>query len=152
MTTFWCFFLSQAADLASAKEKQQQFLCCIVATGVYPTLCITDACTIGSASSNSKMHIWKLFSLDALNEFLERDPTPGELTYKVPTRHRWDEEMAQRIFESLAWARRRCCGLLACVVAPCCVAPCYSILTAAGSCSPPLLFLSSLERSHRNRQ
>nr|XP_030133177.3 cilia- and flagella-associated protein 65 isoform X5 [Taeniopygia guttata] len=78
---------ARAADLASAKEKQQQFLCCIVATGVYPTLCITDACTIGTASRNSKMHIWKLFSLDTLNEFLERDPTPGELTYKVPTRH-----------------------------------------------------------------
>ncbi|OWK63285.1 Coiled-coil domain-containing protein 108 [Lonchura striata] len=76
-----------AADLASAKEKQQQFLCCIVATGVYPTLCITDACTIGTASSNSRMHIWKLFSLDTLNEFLARDPVPGELTYKVPTRH-----------------------------------------------------------------
>ncbi|NXT10599.1 CFA65 protein, partial [Prunella fulvescens] len=77
---------SRAADLASTKEKQQ-FLCCIVATGVYPNLRITDACMIGIASSNSKMHIWKLFSLDTLNEFLERDPTPGELTYKVPTRH-----------------------------------------------------------------
>ncbi|NXM21691.1 CFA65 protein, partial [Ploceus nigricollis] len=77
----------RAAGLASTKEKPQQFLCCIVATGVYPTLRITDACTTGTASSNSKIHIWKLFSLDTLNEFLERDPTPGELTYKVPTRH-----------------------------------------------------------------
>ncbi|NXQ21900.1 CFA65 protein, partial [Peucedramus taeniatus] len=76
----------RAADHARTKEKQQ-FLCCIIATGVYPTLRITDACTIGITRSNSKMHIWKLFSLDTLNEFLERDPTPGELTYKVPTRH-----------------------------------------------------------------
>ncbi|XP_053803747.1 cilia- and flagella-associated protein 65 isoform X5 [Vidua chalybeata] len=72
----------RAADLASTKE----FLCSIVAIGVYPTLRITDACTTRTASSN-RMHIWKLFSLDTLNEFLERDPTPGELTYKVPTRH-----------------------------------------------------------------
>ncbi|NXE41656.1 CFA65 protein, partial [Ptilorrhoa leucosticta] len=75
-----------AADLASTKEKQQP-LCCIVATGIYPTLRITDATTTGSASSVSKLHIWKLFSLDMLNEYLERDPTPGELTYRVPTRH-----------------------------------------------------------------
>ncbi|NXR74777.1 CFA65 protein, partial [Pycnonotus jocosus] len=76
----------RAADLASTKEEQQP-LCCIVATGVYPMLRIADACTTGVASSVSKLHIWKLFSLDTLNEFLERDPTPGELTYKVPTRH-----------------------------------------------------------------
>ncbi|XP_039553133.1 cilia- and flagella-associated protein 65 isoform X1 [Passer montanus] len=76
----------RAAGLAKSKEKKQ-FLCCIAVTGVYPTLCITDACTIGTARGNSKMHIWKLFSLDTLNEYLERDPTPGELTYKVPTRH-----------------------------------------------------------------
>ncbi|NWU01695.1 CFA65 protein, partial [Urocynchramus pylzowi] len=78
--------IPRAADHASTNEKQQ-FLCCVVATGVYPSLRITDACTTRTASSNSKMHIWKLFSLDTLNEFLERDPTPGELTYKVPTRH-----------------------------------------------------------------
>lgn len=151
MTTFWCFFLPQAADLAGAKEKEE-FLCRIVATGVYPILRITDACTTGTARRNTKMHIWKLFSLDTLNEYLERDPTPGELTYKVPTRHRWDEEMAQWIFESLAWDRQRCCVLLACVVAPCCMAPYFSIPTAAGSCSLPLFCLSSLERSHRNRE
>ncbi|NWZ42293.1 CFA65 protein, partial [Brachypodius atriceps] len=76
----------RAADLASTKEEQQP-LCCIVATGVYPMLRVADACTTGIASSVSKLHIWKLFSLDTLNEFLERDPAPGELTYKVPTRH-----------------------------------------------------------------
>ncbi|NXI80627.1 CFA65 protein, partial [Rhipidura dahli] len=72
-----------AADLASTKEKQQP-LCCVEATGAYPTLRITDATITGSAN---KLHIWKLFSLDTLNEYLEQDPTPGELTYKVPTRH-----------------------------------------------------------------
>ncbi|NXO63631.1 CFA65 protein, partial [Phainopepla nitens] len=77
---------TRAADLPSTKQEQQP-LCCIVATGVYPALRITDACTAGITSSISKLHLWKLFSLDTLNEFLERDPTPGELTYKVPTRH-----------------------------------------------------------------
>ncbi|KAM7049548.1 cilia- and flagella-associated protein 65 isoform 2-T2 [Acridotheres tristis] len=77
---------TRAAGLVSTKEEQQP-LCCIVATGVYPTLRIADACTIGIASSVSKLHLWKLFSLDTLNEFLERDPAPGELTYKFPTRH-----------------------------------------------------------------
>ncbi|NWH37950.1 CFA65 protein, partial [Chloropsis hardwickii] len=76
---------SRAADLAS-KEKQKP-LCCIVATAVYPTLRIADACMTGLASRFSKLYIWKLFSLDTLNEFLAQDPTPGELTYKVPTRH-----------------------------------------------------------------
>ncbi|NWR55549.1 CFA65 protein, partial [Bucorvus abyssinicus] len=74
-----------ATDLASTEE--QQPLCCIVATGVYPTFCITDACSAGSASGISKLHLWRLFSLDTLNEYLERDPTPGELTHRVPTRH-----------------------------------------------------------------
>ncbi|NXW40579.1 CFA65 protein, partial [Nyctiprogne leucopyga] len=75
-----------ATDLASKKEEQQP-LCCITATGIYPTFCITDACSAGSASSISKSHLWRLFSLDTLNEYLEQDPTPRELTYRVPTRH-----------------------------------------------------------------
>ncbi|KAJ7405656.1 cilia and flagella associated protein 65 [Pitangus sulphuratus] len=75
-----------ATDHVSTKEEQQP-LCCIIATGIYPTLCITDACSAGSANNISKLHLWRLFSLDTLNEYLERDPTPGELTYRVPTRH-----------------------------------------------------------------
>ncbi|XP_030310179.1 cilia- and flagella-associated protein 65 [Calypte anna] len=75
-----------ATDLASTKEEQQS-LCCIIASGVYPTLCITDACSSGSASGISKLHLWRLFSLDTLNKYLEQDPTPSQLTYRVPTRH-----------------------------------------------------------------
>ncbi|NWW85581.1 CFA65 protein, partial [Rhynochetos jubatus] len=75
-----------AAHLVSTKEEQQP-LCSIAATGVYPTLSITDACSAGSASGISKLHLWRLFSLDKLNEYLERDPTPSELTYRVPTQH-----------------------------------------------------------------
>ncbi|XP_032841235.2 cilia- and flagella-associated protein 65 isoform X2 [Tyto alba] len=77
---------STATDLASTKDKQQP-LCCIMATGVYPTFCITDACSAGSASGISKLHLWRLFSLDTLNEYLERELAPSELTYRVPTRH-----------------------------------------------------------------
>ncbi|NXW57489.1 CFA65 protein, partial [Eurystomus gularis] len=75
-----------ATDFASAKEEQQP-LCRIIARGVYPTLCITDACSVGSTSSISRWHLWRLFSLDTLNEYLERDPAPSELTYRAPTRH-----------------------------------------------------------------
>ncbi|NWJ00164.1 CFA65 protein, partial [Crypturellus undulatus] len=73
-------------DFGITREEQQP-LCSIVATGVYPTFCITDACSAGSASGISKLQLWRLFSLDTLNEYLERDPTPSELTYRVPTRH-----------------------------------------------------------------
>ncbi|NXF31945.1 CFA65 protein, partial [Nyctibius bracteatus] len=82
----YAIYTPTATDLASTKEEQQP-LCCIVATGVYPTFCIADACSAGSASHISKLHLWRLFSLDTLNEYLERDPTPSELTYRVPTRH-----------------------------------------------------------------
>ncbi|XP_067426153.1 cilia- and flagella-associated protein 65 [Emydura macquarii macquarii] len=66
---------------------EQQALCRVVATGVYPTLCVTDVCVAGSASGISKLHLWRLFSLETLNQYLERDPTSRELTFRVPTRH-----------------------------------------------------------------
>ncbi|NXP06353.1 CFA65 protein, partial [Thinocorus orbignyianus] len=75
-----------ATDLASTKEEQQP-LCCIVATGVYPTFCITDACSAGSASGITRLHLWRLFSLDTLNEYLEQDPAPSELASRVSTKH-----------------------------------------------------------------
>ncbi|XP_061315489.1 cilia- and flagella-associated protein 65 isoform X8 [Pezoporus flaviventris] len=75
-----------ATDLTRTEEEQQP-LCCIVATGVYPTFCITDACSAGSGSGISKLHLWRLFSLDILNKYLKQDPTPSELIYRVPTRH-----------------------------------------------------------------
>ncbi|XP_065606522.1 cilia- and flagella-associated protein 65 [Cyrtonyx montezumae] len=75
-----------APDLASTKVEQQP-LCCIEATGVHPTFYIADACSAGSASSISRLHLWRLLSLDTLNEYLQRDPAPSELICKVPTRH-----------------------------------------------------------------
>lgn len=55
---------------------------------VYPLLSILDVCPVGSAKGITRKHLWRLFSLDTLNSYLERDPTPQELTYEVPTRHR----------------------------------------------------------------
>ncbi|NXX10180.1 CFA65 protein, partial [Podargus strigoides] len=75
-----------ATDLTSTKEEQQP-LCSVIAMGVYPTFCIADVCSAGSASGMSKLQLWRLFSLDTLNQYLEQDPTPSELTYRVPTRH-----------------------------------------------------------------
>ncbi|XP_038277803.2 cilia- and flagella-associated protein 65 isoform X3 [Dermochelys coriacea] len=66
---------------------EQQALCCVVATGIYPSICVTDVCAAGSARGISKLHLWRLFALETLNQYLERDPTSAELTYRVPTRH-----------------------------------------------------------------
>ncbi|XP_017390682.1 cilia- and flagella-associated protein 65 isoform X7 [Cebus imitator] len=68
-----------------AGEKQE--LCCVYLVAVYPLLSILDISSMGSAEGITRKHLWRLFSLDLLNSYLEHDPTPGELTYKVPTRH-----------------------------------------------------------------
>ncbi|NXX77510.1 CFA65 protein, partial [Urocolius indicus] len=85
-TIKYAIYSSTVTDLASTKEEWQP-LCCVAARGVYPTLGIAGACSAGSASGISTLHLWRLFSLDTLNEYLERDPAPTELTYRVPTRH-----------------------------------------------------------------
>ncbi|XP_035294734.1 cilia- and flagella-associated protein 65 isoform X2 [Cricetulus griseus] len=66
---------------------QTQELCHVSLVAVYPLLSILDACSLGSAEGITRKHLWHLFSLDTLNSYLARDPTPRELTYKVPTRH-----------------------------------------------------------------
>lgn len=63
-------------------------LCQVEAEGVYPTLEVTDARSSGSLKGLSKLYLWQLFSLDALNNYLLSEPGPQELTYRVPTRHR----------------------------------------------------------------
>ncbi|XP_072325408.1 cilia- and flagella-associated protein 65 isoform X1 [Scyliorhinus torazame] len=62
-------------------------MCCVTADGVYPMVFISDARCLGSIRGISKQQLWRLFSLDTLNEYLQRDPTGGELLYRVPTRH-----------------------------------------------------------------
>ncbi|KAF6113167.1 cilia and flagella associated protein 65 [Phyllostomus discolor] len=69
------------------KAGEKQELCHVFLTAVYPTLSIRDACSMGSAEGIARRHLWRLFSLDVLNSYLERDPSPSELTYEVPTRH-----------------------------------------------------------------
>ncbi|XP_073503479.1 cilia- and flagella-associated protein 65 isoform X2 [Phyllobates terribilis] len=66
---------------------EERFLCTVTAQGVYPTFSVVDACPVGGASALSKTQLWKLFSLERLNSCLQSDPTPGELLYRVPTRH-----------------------------------------------------------------
>ena len=60
---------------------------------MFPILKVIDACGSGSAGRLSKLHLWKLFSLDSLNEQLLSNPYPAELTYGTPTRHRLGSEL-----------------------------------------------------------
>eukprot|EP00069_Balaena_mysticetus_P020997 bmy_13368T0 len=69
------------------KVGEKQELCRVSLMAVYPLLSILDICSMGSAEGITRKHLWRLFSLDLLNSYLERDPTPWELTYRVPTRH-----------------------------------------------------------------
>ncbi|XP_074550256.1 cilia- and flagella-associated protein 65 isoform X1 [Halichoeres trimaculatus] len=64
-----------------------QAVCRVLAKGVFPTLKVIDVCSGGRAERLSKVHLWKLFSLDSFNEHLLSDPSPLELTYKTSTRH-----------------------------------------------------------------
>ncbi|XP_031308056.1 cilia- and flagella-associated protein 65 [Camelus dromedarius] len=69
------------------KVGEKQELCHVSLMAVYPLLSILDICSMGSAEGITRKHLWRLFSLDLLNTYLQQDPTPWELTYKVPTRH-----------------------------------------------------------------
>uniref|UniRef100_A0A9J8A7U6 Si:ch1073-349o24.2 n=1 Tax=Cyprinus carpio carpio TaxID=630221 RepID=A0A9J8A7U6_CYPCA len=64
-----------------------QSVCHVQAEGVYPTLEVMDARSSGSVEGLSKLQLWRLFNLDALNTYLRREPSPSELTFRVPTRH-----------------------------------------------------------------
>ncbi|XP_061465321.1 cilia- and flagella-associated protein 65 isoform X2 [Rhineura floridana] len=83
----WTINYTISTPKATNPLGEKQPVCCVIATGVYPSICITDACGTGSACGISKLHLWRLFSLETLNQYLERDPTPQELTFRVPTRH-----------------------------------------------------------------
>ncbi|XP_041057147.1 cilia- and flagella-associated protein 65 [Carcharodon carcharias] len=76
-----------AKVLEPDESEEGKPLCCVTADGVYPMIFISDARCLGSISGISKQQLWRLFSLDTLNEYLQRDPTEGELLYRVPTRH-----------------------------------------------------------------
>ena len=63
-------------------------MCEVRGEAVFPVLEVSDMRSSGSAERLSKLQLWSLFSLDALNAHLSRDPAPSELTYRLPTRHR----------------------------------------------------------------
>ncbi|XP_075037134.1 cilia- and flagella-associated protein 65 [Mixophyes fleayi] len=86
-TISYCILSPKALDPAD-RVSEERFLCSLTAQGVYPTFSVVDACPAGSASSLGKTQLWRLFSLKELNSCLQSDPTPGELLYRVPTRHR----------------------------------------------------------------
>ncbi|XP_016402849.1 coiled-coil domain-containing protein 108-like, partial [Sinocyclocheilus rhinocerous] len=46
-----------------------------------------DARSCGSVEGLSKLQLWHVFDLDAFNAYLHREPSPSELTFRVPTRH-----------------------------------------------------------------
>uniref|UniRef100_A0A8C5L8Q8 Cilia and flagella associated protein 65 n=1 Tax=Jaculus jaculus TaxID=51337 RepID=A0A8C5L8Q8_JACJA len=75
--------LSHRGNVIGEKEE----LCQVSLMAVYPLLSILDVCSMGSAEGITRKHLWHLFSLDMLNSYLAHNPTPLELTYKVPTRH-----------------------------------------------------------------
>ncbi|KAM6460482.1 cilia- and flagella-associated protein 65 isoform 3-T4 [Liasis olivaceus] len=83
----WTIHCAISTPKAANTLGEKQSVCCVIATGIYPSICIIDACGTGSASGISKLHLWRLFSMDTLNQYLEREPTPQELTFRVPTRH-----------------------------------------------------------------
>ncbi|KAJ8383584.1 hypothetical protein AAFF_G00216570 [Aldrovandia affinis] len=62
-----------------------QHLCQVKAEGVFPVLQVTDVRGSGGVEGLSKLQLWGLFSLDILNAYLRRDPTPPQLTCKVAT-------------------------------------------------------------------
>ncbi|XP_042350684.1 cilia- and flagella-associated protein 65 isoform X3 [Plectropomus leopardus] len=64
-----------------------QAACEVRAQGVFPTLQVINACSGGSVGRLSKVHQWKLFSLESLNEHMLSNPSPAELTYRTPSSH-----------------------------------------------------------------
>lgn len=73
-----------------------QAVCEVRARGVFPTLQAMDAWSCGCVGRLSKTHIWKLFSLDCLNDQLLSNPSSEELTFQTPTRHRSASETSKK--------------------------------------------------------
>ncbi|KAM7380772.1 hypothetical protein PAMP_004045 [Pampus punctatissimus] len=77
----------QTLDSSGFVSSPPQVVCEVRTKGVFPTLQVTDAFSSGSVGGLNKVHLWKLFSLDSLNEHLLSNPSSTELTYRTPTRH-----------------------------------------------------------------
>ncbi|XP_045910743.1 cilia- and flagella-associated protein 65 isoform X2 [Micropterus dolomieu] len=77
----------QTLNASGFVSSPPQAVCEVRAKGVFPTLQVIDVCSSGSVDRLSKVHLWKLLSLDSLNEHLLSNPSPAELTYRTPTKH-----------------------------------------------------------------
>ncbi|XP_037831837.1 cilia- and flagella-associated protein 65 isoform X2 [Kryptolebias marmoratus] len=83
----YCWDISYHILNTNGLESCPQKLCEVRAKGMYPTLQVVDSFSSGSVGRLSKLHLWRLFSLDSLNEHLLAAPSPIELTFKTPTKH-----------------------------------------------------------------
>ncbi|KAF3842925.1 hypothetical protein F7725_001774 [Dissostichus mawsoni] len=77
----------QTLNASGLASSPLQAVCEVRAKGVFPTLRVIDVCSGGSVGRLSKGHLWKLFSLDRLNELMLSNPCPAELTHRTPIRH-----------------------------------------------------------------
>ncbi|KAK5861375.1 hypothetical protein PBY51_022778 [Eleginops maclovinus] len=77
----------QTLNTSGLASSPLQAVCEVRAKGVFPTLRAIDVRSGGSVGRLSKGHLWKLFSLDRLNELMLSNPCPAELTYRTPARH-----------------------------------------------------------------
>ncbi|XP_056292370.1 cilia- and flagella-associated protein 65 [Pseudoliparis swirei] len=77
----------QMLNASGCVTSPPQAVCEVRAKGVFPALQVIDVCSGGSVGRLSKVRLWKLFSLDSLNEHILSNPSPAELTDKTPTRH-----------------------------------------------------------------
>lgn len=63
-------------------------MCEVHAQAVFPSLQVVNVCGGGSLGNLSKLSLWKLFSLDSLNEHLLCYPSPVELASRLSSKHR----------------------------------------------------------------
>ncbi|KAM9364881.1 cilia- and flagella-associated protein 65 [Pholidichthys leucotaenia] len=82
----WTIY-AQTLNASGCVSSPSQVVCEVRASGVFPTLQVTDVYGGGSLGRLSKIHLRKLFSLDSLNEQLLSSPSPTELIFRTPTRH-----------------------------------------------------------------
>ncbi|XP_077974570.1 cilia- and flagella-associated protein 65-like [Styela clava] len=83
----WSLYYELINEDDEAIELNNRILLCeLSAEGVYPNLEVIDARTSGSGASISKTQLWRWFSLDSFNSFLDADPEKQELIYSVSTR------------------------------------------------------------------
>uniref|UniRef100_A0A8C6VY14 Si:ch1073-349o24.2 n=1 Tax=Nothobranchius furzeri TaxID=105023 RepID=A0A8C6VY14_NOTFU len=75
---------AQVLNADGTTSSSPQKLCEVQAKGVFPTLQVVGACSGGSVDRLSKGHVWKLLSLDSLNEHLRSAPSSAEVTTKPP--------------------------------------------------------------------